>query len=69
MARWVPWVVNQDQFTEVKLVGESLPFGLMKNPLIVVVPVGNKEGATVVLTLCVAVEAVEGRTAHNNVWN
>lgn len=30
-------VVDQNQFVEVKLVGEPFPFGLMKDPLVVVI--------------------------------
>lgn len=30
-------VVDQNQFVEVELIGEPLAFGLMKNPLVVVV--------------------------------
>ena len=32
-------VVDQDQLVEVELVGEALAFGLVQNPLVVVVPV------------------------------
>lgn len=36
------WVVDQNQFIEVELIGESLAFGLMEDPLVVVVS-GEKE--------------------------
>lgn len=36
-------VVDQNQFVEVKLVGEPFPFGLMKDPLVVVISVKQKE--------------------------
>lgn len=32
-------VVDQHQFVEVELIGESFPFGLMENPLVVVISV------------------------------
>lgn len=35
-------IVHQDQFTEVKLIRESLSFGLMQNLLIVVISVNNR---------------------------
>lgn len=31
-------VVHQDHLTEVKLVGETLPFGFVQNALVVVIP-------------------------------
>lgn len=36
-------VVDQNQFVEVKLVGEPFSFGLMKDPLVVVISVKEKE--------------------------
>ena len=38
------WVVDQDQLVKVELVGEPFPFGLVKDPLIVVVSVGQTKG-------------------------
>lgn len=35
------WVIDKYDFAEVELVGEPLPFGLMENPLVVVVAVGR----------------------------
>lgn len=35
------WVIDKHDFAEVELVGEPLPFGLMENPLVVVVAVGR----------------------------
>lgn len=35
-------VVDQHQFVEVELVGEPLPFSLVEDPLVVVVPVEEK---------------------------
>lgn len=37
-------IVHQDQFAEVKLICESLSFGLVENPLIVVISVNNRNG-------------------------
>lgn len=31
------WIVDQDEFAEVELVGESFPFGLVQDALVVVV--------------------------------
>lgn len=36
--RWVTGAVDQDEFAEVEPVGESLPFGLVQDALVVVVP-------------------------------
>lgn len=36
--RWrVSWIVDQDEFAEVELVGESFPFGLVQDAFVVVV--------------------------------
>lgn len=35
--RWIPWVVHQDEFAEVELVGEPFPFGLVQDAFVVVV--------------------------------
>lgn len=35
------WVIDKHDFAEVELVGEPLPFGLVENPLVVVVAVGR----------------------------
>lgn len=34
---WVSWIVDQDEFAEVELVGESFPFGLVQYAFVVVV--------------------------------
>lgn len=44
------WVVDQDEFAEVELVGESLPFGLVQDAFVVVVS-GSKVCIRM-LTLC-----------------
>ena len=44
------WVVDQDEFAEVELVGESLPFGLVQDAFVVVVS-GSKVCVRM-LTLC-----------------
>lgn len=36
-------VVHQHHFTEVKLVGEPLPFGFVQNALVVVIPAEEEE--------------------------
>lgn len=35
--RGVAWVVDQDHFAEVELVGESFPFGLVQDAFVVVI--------------------------------
>lgn len=35
--RWVSRIVDEDEFTEVELVGESFPFGLVQDAFVVVV--------------------------------
>lgn len=37
-------VVDQHQFVEVELVGEPLPFSLVEDPLVVVVPEETRTG-------------------------
>lgn len=34
---WVSWIVDQDEFAEVELVGESFPFGLVQDAFVVVI--------------------------------
>ena len=36
------WVIDKHDFAEVELVGEPLPFGLVENPLVVVVAVDGR---------------------------
>lgn len=36
------WVIDKHDFAEVELVGEPLPFGLVENPLVVVVTAGRR---------------------------
>lgn len=38
------WVVDENNFAEVEFVGEPLPFGLVQNPLVIVVTVGERTG-------------------------
>lgn len=35
--RQVPWIVDEDEFAEVELVGESFPFGLVQDAFVVIV--------------------------------
>lgn len=53
MARW--WkdsgVVDQDEFVEIELVGESFPFGLVQDSFVVVVSGITKFSVTVRLDL------------------